>query len=326
MTTELVLLGTAGAPMPVAGRGGICSVVIVDERIFMIDCGRGAPSSFVAAGLDFTRLEAVFITHLHVDHTGDLTGMLLYPWGVRAHADGSPLPPVEVYGPASPGVAPTGDATFHRTTTVNNTRPFPGTTDLVENIVAGNAYHLNVMPLDVHMPDPGSLVRAIDVPVSAPREGVPRERIPLFDDGIVSVTAVPVTHGHAHPALAYRFDTPDGAIVFSGDTTVNDDLIALAGNADILVHQVADLGYLEQHGLTGPDLQHMRALHTDVTEVGGVAERARVRELVLNHYLPADSSAVSDAAWVERARTGFRGKTTAGSDGLRRRLGGERPA
>ena len=42
MTTELVLLGTAGAPMPVAGRGGICSVVVVDGRVFMIDCGRGA--------------------------------------------------------------------------------------------------------------------------------------------------------------------------------------------------------------------------------------------------------------------------------------------
>ena len=112
MTTELLLLGTAGAPMPVAGRAGICSVVVVDERVFMIDCGRGAPSAYADAGLDFTRLEAIFITHLHVDHTGDLTGMLLYPWGVRAQPDGSPLPPVGVYGTASPSVVPAGDATF----------------------------------------------------------------------------------------------------------------------------------------------------------------------------------------------------------------------
>ena len=131
------------------------------------------------------------------------------------------------------------------------------------------------MPLDVHMPDPGSLVHAVDLAVSAPTEGVPRERIPVIDDGVVRVTAVPVTHGHAHPALAYRLDTPDGSIVFSGDTTANDDLIALARGADILVHQVADLDYLAQHGLTGPALERMRALQTDVTEVGGVAERAR---------------------------------------------------
>jgi ribonuclease BN (tRNA processing enzyme) len=106
------------------------------RRAYLHDRLRKAPSAFVEAGLDFTRLEAVFVTHLHVDHTGDLTGMLLYPCGVRAHADDSPLPPVEVYGPAAPTVAPDGDATFHRTTTIHDTRPFPGITDLVENILA----------------------------------------------------------------------------------------------------------------------------------------------------------------------------------------------
>ena len=74
MTTELVLLGTAGAPMPVAGRGGIASALVVGDRVFVIDCGRGAPSAFVDAGLDFRRLDAVFVTHLHADHVGDLPG------------------------------------------------------------------------------------------------------------------------------------------------------------------------------------------------------------------------------------------------------------
>ena len=79
----------------------------------------------------------------------------------------------------------------------------------------------------------------------------------MFDDDGVRVTAVAVTHGHAVPALAYRFDTPDGSVVFSGDTTVNDDLIALADAADILVHCVADLGYLARHGTTGAELGRM---------------------------------------------------------------------
>jgi ribonuclease BN (tRNA processing enzyme) len=217
MTTELVLLGTAGAPMPVVGRGGISSALIVDERVFVIDCGRGSPSAFVEAGLDFTRLEAVLLTHLHVDHTGDLVGMLLYPWGVRT-GDNGPLPPIRVYGPSRPDMVPAGDA--------------------------------------------------------------------VFEDDVVRVTTVAVTHGRALPALAYRFDTADGSVVFSGDTTVNDDLIAFAQGADILVHSVADLHYLEQHGFTGAALERMAALHTDVTEVGGVAERARVHE-THPHPLPS---------------------------------------
>ena len=37
MTTELVLLGTAGAPLPVAGRAGISTALVVDGRVFVID-------------------------------------------------------------------------------------------------------------------------------------------------------------------------------------------------------------------------------------------------------------------------------------------------
>jgi ribonuclease BN (tRNA processing enzyme) len=104
--------------------------------------------------------------------------------------------------------------------------------------------------------------------------------------------------------------------VFSGDTTVNDHLIALAQGADILVHQVADLGYLERHGFTGAALERMAALHTDVIQVGGVAERAGVRELILSHYVPAEPDAITDAEWTECATQGFSGRTTAGSDSL----------
>ena len=316
MTTELVLLGTAGAPLPVAGRRGISSALIVDGRIFVIDCGRGAPSGFADAGLGFARLEAVFLTHLHADHIGDLPGMLLYGWGVRGQDRGA-AGPIRVYGPSQPSALPAGDASFHRETTIHPERPVPGTTDLVESILAGYAYHLNVMPLDAHMPDAGELVRGVDIPL-----GGTSGPVVVFDDPGVRVRAIAVTHGRAVPALGYRFDTADGSVVFSGDTTVNPGLIALAHGADILVHQVADLGYLERHGFTGAALERMAALHTDVTEVGGVAERAGVGELILNHYLPAEPDAITDAEWAARAGRGFSGRTTAGHDGLRRTLPG----
>jgi ribonuclease BN (tRNA processing enzyme) len=63
----------------------------------------------------------------------------------------------------------------------------------------------------------------------------------------------------------------------------------------------------------------MAALHTDVSEVGGVAERANVHELILNHYLPAEPDAITAAEWAKRAGQGC-GTTTPGRDGLRRTL------
>jgi ribonuclease BN (tRNA processing enzyme) len=248
----------------------------------------------------------VFVTHLHVDHVGDLPGMIFYPWGVRGA-----VPPLRVFGPSRPAALPEGDAVFHRVTTIDPELPDPGTADLVEHLLAAFAYHLNVMPLDARMPDAGQLVRGIDLAV--PPGPSP---VVVFDSGAVRVSAVAVMHGRAVPALAYRFDTADGSVVFSGDTRVSENLIALAQGADILVHQVADLDYLRRHGTDEAEMARMAALHTDVSEVGGVAERARVRELILSHFLPAAPGAVTD--WAQRAGAGFSGKTTAGHDGLRR--------
>jgi ribonuclease BN (tRNA processing enzyme) len=310
MPAELILLGTAGAPLPVPGRRGISSALVVGDRVFVIDCGRGAPSAYADAGLDFRQLDSVFLTHLHADHIGDLPGLLLYPWGVRAGC-----PPISVHGPARPRHVGDGEGPFMRQTTIRPDVPAPGTHDLVAGILHTFAYHLNVMPLDATMPDAGALARGLDITLE-PGQGP----VVVLEDDHVRVRAVLVTHGHAMPALAYRFDTPDGSVAFSGDTTVNDALIDLASGAAILVHQVADLAYLQSHGTSPAELSHMAGLHTDVTQVGGVAERAGVGELILSHYLPAGPDTVPEAAWVSRASEGFSGTTTAGHDGLRRTL------
>ena len=56
--------------------------------------------------------------------------------------------------------------------------------------------------------------------------------------------------------------------MFSGDTAVNDNLIALAHDADIMVHQVIDLAYFERHGAGQAELERMAASLTDVTRSG----------------------------------------------------------
>jgi hypothetical protein len=117
--------------------------------------------------------------------------------------------------------------------------------------------------------------------------------------------------------LAYRFDIPDGSVVFSGNTTVNDELIALARGADVLVHHVADLDHLERQGLTGADLRRMAALHTDVNEVGGVANAQESVNLSWIISCRPKPYAITETEWEECAGRGFGWVTIAGGDGMK---------
>ena len=189
MTTELVLLGTAGAPLPVAGRSGISSALIVDGRVFVIDCGRGSPSAFVEAGLEFQKLEAVFLTHLHADHIGDVPGLLLYGWGVRAGDDG-PLAPIRVYGPSRPAAVPAGDALFHRGAARRHRRRPRTWPDQGTGRVRATARKRDRGASPCHMPSPntggrggsrsrrrsGSEVRSAIAPVRAGHDPKPSSR------------------------------------------------------------------------------------------------------------------------------------------------------
>ena len=85
-------------------------------------------------------------------------------------------------------------------------------------------------------------VHDIDIPPIAgfksPNEtpSPPMEPFKIFEDDRVRVSATLVDHAPVWPAFAYRFDTDDGSIVFSGDTGRCENLIKLAKGADVLVH------------------------------------------------------------------------------------------
>jgi ribonuclease BN (tRNA processing enzyme) len=120
------------------------------------------------------------------------------------------------------------------------------------------------------------------------------------------------------PSFAYRFDTPDRSIVFSGDTTPCDNLIALARGADVLVHEVIHKPSLARLMSRIPNadrlLEHIVASHTTHLDVGKVAKDAGVKTLVLTHFVPVDDPTVTDEMWMEGARTQFDGKIIVGKD------------
>jgi ribonuclease BN (tRNA processing enzyme) len=138
----------------------------------------------------------------------------------------------------------------------------------------------------------------------------------VYEDENVRISTCLVNHP---PMIAYgyRIDAPDRSYVFSGDTTPNDDLIAMAKGADILVHEVMHLpsidSLVEATGAPKGLRAHLINSHTSTADVGRIARTAGVGKLVLTHLIPTDGGP-SDEVWTREAKQDFRGEVVLGDD------------
>ena len=90
--TEVVLLGT-GTPYPDPAASGPATAVVVGGRVLLFDAGPGVMRRLRAANLPISGPEALFITHLHSDHTLGYADLMLTSWIMRRRVA------FPVYGP-----------------------------------------------------------------------------------------------------------------------------------------------------------------------------------------------------------------------------------
>jgi ribonuclease BN (tRNA processing enzyme) len=319
--TTLVLLGTAGGPLPSPVRSGMGHAVVVGDRTYVVDCGSGVTRQLRRARL-LASVRRVFLTHLHSDHTCDYFNLFLLGWPILQWN-----PPVEVYGPASAGgvaALPTDDPA-HPVPLVQPDEPTPGLLALTDAQVRAHAYDLNVRMREAGRRDltelivPHELAAPAGVAASGPSDVAPAmEPFLVVEDDDVRVTAVLVRHAPVFPAFAFRFDTARGSLVLSGDTAPCPNLVTLAKNADVLVHEVFD-----DTDVDGADAEdtweaarrhhHLVTSHTPLTEVGRVATEAGAHRLVLTHFIPGDD-VLPDEHWLKGASAGYDGEVIVGRD------------
>ena len=72
---ELHILG-CGSALPTTRHFPTSQIVNVRDKLFMIDCGEGAQLQFRKSHLKFSRLNHIFISHLHGDHCFGLLGLI----------------------------------------------------------------------------------------------------------------------------------------------------------------------------------------------------------------------------------------------------------
>jgi ribonuclease BN (tRNA processing enzyme) len=74
--SEFIVLGTASGPNSEAARAQPANALLVQGQVYLVDAGDGAVAQLAKAGLRLPAVRAVFLSHLHFDHTGGMLAVI----------------------------------------------------------------------------------------------------------------------------------------------------------------------------------------------------------------------------------------------------------
>jgi len=277
-----MVLGSGGPGA--AGRAASCHLVLIDGSArILVDAGPGAFARLGEAKLSLADTDIVLLTHLHVDHAGELPGL----FKSRAVSGGDSVV-FTVWGPAGTGERHQGAY-------------FPSTSrflDLLFGTKGAFAYLRDFAA-------PISL-QAHDIPAKV--EPNPVSQVILSKNGLV-ITAIAGHHGDA-PAVIYRIDYAGKSITFSGDIDAKGlpGLRAIARGSDLLVFNSV---VLDPPG----SREILYTLHTPPRAIGELARDAGVHSLLLSHISPAVEE--NQDTVLESIRRSFQGPVSLAADRTR---------
>lgn len=303
---SVMVLGSGGPAVTAAGRASAGYLIFTDgnPRILM-DVGGGTYKNFASSGANIKDLDIVLLSHLHIDHMGDLSPMIkaLY-FQNRAFnlANGTVddgderTAPVRIFGPDENG------AVFPETTI----KQYPSSQYFVDSHydpVIGNERYLHIFTKAISAGKFG--YEATNV---APGWST-YNPVTLLNEKGLKITAVGVNHGPV-PALAFRIDYKGKSIVYSGDTSSKGgNMIDISKNADLLIYDTA----IMNDAPDGPNDAVFFALHTTPSRIGEVATAANAKKLVLSHITAITQSRIDDVKHLIRAQ-GYDGEISEAAD------------
>ncbi|MFK7919873.1 MAG: MBL fold metallo-hydrolase [Ilumatobacter sp.] len=276
MATTVTITGT-GSPIPSPTRAGPGVLVEAGGLRLQFDAGRSTLERITAAGVNIAELDALFVTHHHSDHLVGLPDIVMTRWVTSGGRPTEPLPVVVPHGPTVEFLDRMldpweADLEVRAAHTGSETRP-----------------EFDVIAFD--STDAGGVV---------------------WESGGVTVRAREVRHEPVCPAVGYRIETDDGAVVISGDTLVCDEVAELAQGARVLVYEAMLFEFIQAQ----PEPAHfIMDYHADTRLLGAQAAELGVEMLVLTHLIPEPTTPELATQYVDTIRAGgFAGELVIAND------------
>jgi len=201
-TFRVTLLGT-GVPIPRPERFGPATLIEAGDQVILIDAGRGATIRLFQLGVPIGRIDALFLTHFHSDHTIGIPDLWLTGWLSSYFA--ARRKPFHVIGPT-------------------------GTAELMHHLEKAYSRDVEIRVDDEKLAREHAAITTAEFA----SDGV------VYESGDLRVIAFTVDHGAAiKPAYGYRIEYDGCSVVISGDTRYNENVVKFGIGADLLIHEVA---------------------------------------------------------------------------------------
>lgn len=291
------MLGTASA-MPVESRNQSAQALQVHGRLFLVDAGEGVQQQMVKYHVPMSKLEAVFISHVHGDHVYGLFGLL------SSFGMGGRMVPLHVYGPGN--LRPF----INFFLSYNEWLPYeivfhPVNTRFPETVFETKSVTVTAFPLLHGIETYGYIFREKEPQWNIRKECIGAYGLTLTEIGTLKRgedvvredgTVIPLAEAAYKPFVPRSYAYASDTAVFPGEAEV-------LKNVTVLYHEAT---FLQEH-----EDKAAARFHTTTLQAAQVARDAGVSKLLIGHY---SSRNLDHRLYEAECRTVFP-ETYAASDG-----------
>jgi ribonuclease Z len=248
---RITALGT-GMPNQTPTNAAACFLVeLGNGETFLFDMGVGSTDRLSGLEPDYSKLDKIFISHLHTDHAGDVATLWVAGW------IGGRYTPLQVYGPSG-------------------ARPELGTKSHIDHIRA--AWEWDIFARAGALPNAGGKLEVHEFDFAKTHV--------IYDKNGVKIKSFPAIH-IMDGAVSYRLDWNGLSFVFGGDSAPNKWFMKEAKGADVVVHEcfftpeqwmkIVGFPYKQAYWVTS-------VIHTPPEGFGKIMSEVKPRLAVAYHY------------------------------------------
>ncbi len=268
---ELHILG-CGSALPTTRHFPTSQIVNVRDKLFMIDCGEGAQLQFRKSHLKFSRLNHIFISHLHGDHCFGLLGLIstLNLLGRTAE--------LHIHSPKGLETLLTPMLDFFNRQMTYKVLFHEFDTKEPMQIYEDRSLTVTTIPLRHRMPCCGFLFAEKRRPNHIIREMVDFYQVPVYElnrikNGADYVTSEGKTVSNN---LLTRPSAPSRSYAYCSDTIYLPSIVEQIKGVDLLFHEAT---------FANEDAPRAKeTFHTTAAQAAEIARRAEVKKLLIGHF------------------------------------------